>query len=231
MPVITLKNVQKSYLNQPILHPLNLTLPSQQITAITGPAGAGKATLLNLIAGYQNPDAGQIYFNNHLVFNETHNFSLQPHDRKVALLCLDFAFWPHLTLWENIAFPLRNQLTSTALTAQVNRVLVQLELTDLQARYPGDLSPLQKQRLALARVLAQAPAVLVFNEVWSLGNAALAQQLRTTVASLARRLALTTIMVMSDDHAANHLADYLVRLEAGKVVQTTTAQQLVRVTD
>jgi len=231
MPVIKLKNVQKSYLDQPILQPLNLTLPAQQITAITGPASASKATLLNVIAGYQQPDTGRIYFDQRLVFNETHHFSLQPRDRQVAMLCLDFAFWPHLTVRENIAFPLRNMLTGQALITRVNRALVQLELTELQDRYPGDLSQLQKQHLALARILAQQPAVLIFDESWSLGKTDLAQQLRTTVATVARRLALTTVMVTEDDQAATHLADYLVELQHGQIVKTQAAKKLVLTTN
>ncbi|MFC6181761.1 ATP-binding cassette domain-containing protein [Lactiplantibacillus daowaiensis] len=227
MPTITLKHLRKNYLNQQILNLPALILPNHQITAITGPTGAGKSTLLNLIAGYQTPDAGQIYFDQQLVFNSQHQFSLQPTERRVAMLCHDFAFWPHMTVRENIAFPLWNQLPPLVVKQRVNRYLNLLDLQDHQNSYPGELSPIQKQHLALARVLATQPAVLIFNEVLSLGNLALAQHLRQTLTTLARQLAVTTIIVTTSDQVAMQVADYAVQLRQGHLQQAGIAKKLV----
>jgi len=224
MPTITLKHVQKTYLNQPILSDLDLTLPRHQITTITG---KGAATLLGLITGSQRPDAGQIWFDDRLVFSHAApHLNHSPAQRQIAQ-CGDFAFWPHLTLRENIAFPLRHQLSEPLLTQRITRALAQVDLLDDQNRYPGSLSAHQKQALALARSLAQQPAVLIFNDSWQLGHTLLANSLRQRLATLARQLALTTIIVTDDQVAATQLADYVVQLKHGRIQQAGTAKKLV----
>ena len=225
MVAIKLHELSKSY-QHPVINQLNLTIPDQQITALIGPSGSGKSTLLNMIAGLTTPDSGQISFDDQPIFDAAAHFNQPPAQRHLAMVFQDFALWPHMTVQENIAFALEKHLTKPELVAQVNWALEQVNLIDYRQRYPHELSGGQQQRVALARAIAIQPDLVLFDEALSALDPELRTRLQLEIRTLIHDHQLTAIFVTHDRQEALRMADHIVLLRAGQLVQAGTAAQL-----
>lgn len=225
MVAIKLHELSKSF-QGPVINQLSLTIPDQQITALIGPSGSGKSTLLNMIAGLTTPDNGQISFDNQPIFDAATHWNQPPAQRHLAMVFQDFALWPHMTVQENVAFALEKHLTKPELTAQVNWALEQVSLIDFRHRYPRELSGGQQQRVALARALATQPDLILFDEALSALDPELRTRLQLEIRALIHDQHLTAIFVTHDRPEALQVADHLVLLQGGNVVQTGTPAQL-----
>ncbi len=225
MVAIKLHELSKSF-QGPVINQLSLTIPDQQITALIGPSGSGKSTLLNMIAGLTTPDSGQISFDNQPIFDAATHWNQPPAQRHLAMVFQDFALWPHMTVQENVAFALEKHLTKPELTAQVNWALEQVSLIDFRHRYPRELSGGQQQRVALARALATQPDLILFDEALSALDPELRTRLQLEIRALIHDQHLTAIFVTHDRPEALQVADHLVLLQGGNVVQTGTPAQL-----
>ncbi|MBI4298066.1 MAG: ABC transporter ATP-binding protein [Chloroflexi bacterium] len=222
-PVVRMEGVAKSYALTPVLHDLSLEVAWREIVAILGPSGCGKTTTLRLIAGFESPDAGEIFVQGRLVASST--LSLPPERRQVGMVFQDYALFPHLTVAQNVAFGLAGMPEEQ----RKKVVAVMLELVHMEGfaqRYPHQLSGGQQQRVALARALAPCPAALLLDEPFSNLDADMRPRMRQEVLAILREAKTTAVLVTHDQEEAFSLADRVAVLHQGRLEQVDTAENL-----
>ncbi len=196
---------------------LDLTIEDGQFFTFVGPSGCGKSTILNMIAGLEDVSGGTIWFDGMEVNR------LSPGDRDVAMVFQSYALYPHMNVFENIAFPLRMQKAEKACIRQeVKRVAALLGMEDLLARKPRELSGGQKQRVALGRAIIRHPRVFLMDEPLSNLDARLRIDMRTELKRLHRELNITTVYVTHDQAEALALSDRIAILDRGEIQQCGT---------
>ena len=217
---IELKNLSWSAGNLTILHDLSLTIPAGQTLALLGPSGCGKSTLLKLLAGLLQPSAGEIWIGGQCVASARH--CAAPEARNLGMVFQDYALWPHMSVVQNVAFPLRMRgVKKTAALQQAEAALEQVGLAGFGDRKPAMLSGGQQQRVALARALVAKPAILLFDEPLSNLDRDLRETLAQTMAQLLRAAGITAVYVTHDREEANTLADRIIHLAQGQIVSVT----------
>jgi ABC-type Fe3+/spermidine/putrescine transport system ATPase subunit len=225
MPV-ALERVSKRYGLVHALRDVSLGFEAGTLTAILGPSGCGKTTLLRSIAGFAVADTGVIRFGGEDVTR------LPPQRRGTAMVFQSYALWPHMTVFDNVAYGLRRQRVPRAQIAErVRATLALVEIGDVDEvgrRKPGALSGGQQQRVALARALVVEPRVLLLDEPLSNLDAKVRQRLRVEIRRLQRRVRITTIYVTHDQEEALAIADTVVLMNAGAVVQAGPAEDVYR---
>jgi ABC-type Fe3+/spermidine/putrescine transport system ATPase subunit len=220
-----LRRVTKSYGGPPVLEGLSLGIAPDSLTAILGPSGCGKTTLLRIIAGLEDPDEGEVLLGDHPVANP--GPVVPPEERGVALVFQDLALWPHMTVRENIAFPLEARVPDAAKRAK--RVEEAAALVSIGHRLdarPGTLSGGERQRTALARALAGEPRLLLLDEPFGGLDATLRLQMIEAVAEARARLKIAAVLVTHDQAEALGAADRVVVLRGGRVVHEGTPREI-----
>jgi ABC-type Fe3+/spermidine/putrescine transport system ATPase subunit len=224
MVEVQVENVRKTYGKVEALKGVSLDFKSGRLTAILGPSGCGKTTLLRSIAGFIEVDAGRILFDGEEVTG------LPPQRRGTAMVFQNYALWPHMTIFENVAYGLRLQkVPATEIRRRVQKVLALVEignLADVESRKPSALSGGQQQRVALARALVVEPKVLLMDEPLSNLDAKVRQRLRAELRRLQKQVGITAIYVTHDQEEALALADTVVLMDQGTIVQTGTPQEI-----
>jgi len=224
MVEVRVENIRKTYGKVEALRGVSLKFRSGGLTAILGPSGCGKTTLLRSIAGFIEVDAGRIFFESEEVT------SLPPQRRGTAMVFQSYALWPHMTVFENVAYGLRLQKVPAAeIRRRVLKVLELVEignLADVESRKPSALSGGQQQRVALARALVVEPKVLLMDEPLSNLDAKVRQRLRAELRRLQKQVGITAIYVTHDQEEALALADTVVLMDQGTIVQTGTPQDI-----
>ncbi|MFB3817082.1 MAG: ABC transporter ATP-binding protein [Candidatus Methylomirabilales bacterium] len=224
MVEVRVEDVRKTYGKVAALKGASLTFASGALTAILGPSGCGKTTLLRSIAGFIAVDGGRILFDGEAVTD------LPPQRRGTAMVFQNYALWPHMTIFENVAYGLRLQKVPEAeIRRRVLKVLELVEigaLADVESRKPAALSGGQQQRVALARALVVEPKVLLMDEPLSNLDAKVRQRLRAEVRRLQKQVGITAIYVTHDQEEALALADTVVLMDQGRIVQTGTPQEI-----
>ncbi|MGH3242442.1 MAG: ABC transporter ATP-binding protein [Spirillospora sp.] len=218
---IAVKNVSKRFGAFRALDDVSLDIPSGELVALLGPSGSGKTTLLNLIAGFEAPTAGEVFLGQRSITREP------PHRRNVGMVFQDYALFPHLTVFGNVAFPLRlRRVPAPEVRARVGETLAMVGLEGLADRLPRQLSGGEQQRAALARALVFQPPLLLMDE--PLG--ALDRELRMRMAVELRRLhkeaGATTVYVTHDREEALTLSDWIVIMHDGRIDAVGTAEEL-----
>ncbi|KGT93961.1 ABC transporter ATP-binding protein [Enterobacter cancerogenus] len=217
---IELKNLRWSVNNLTILHDLSLTISPGEIVALLGPSGCGKSTLLKLLAGLLQPTAGELWIGDRCAASARHCDA--PEMRNLGMVFQDYALWPHMTVAQNVAFPLRMRgMKKAAAREQADASLAQVGLADFGDRKPALLSGGQQQRVALARALVAKPAILLFDEPLSNLDRDLRETLVHTMADLLRSAGITAVYVTHDREEANTLADRIIHLAQGQIVSVT----------
>jgi len=220
---VRLEGVGKRYGEIWAVRDVTLTVLPGEFFTLLGPSGCGKTTLLRMIAGFARPGAGRI-----LVDGEPID-AVPPWKRDVGLVFQHYALWPHLTVYENVAFGLRERrLPRAEIALKVSAALSQVGLEGFEARRPSQLSGGQQQRVALARTLAVQPRLLLLDEPLSNLDAQLRAQMRVELARLQRDLAITTIYVTHDQSEALALSNRVAVLQSGSVVQEGTPEDIYR---
>ena len=202
---------------------LSFELSRGRLMALLGPSGCGKTTALRLIAGLETPDAGEIWLDGQCVAGPAH--WVPPEARRIGMVFQDYALFPHLTIGQNVAFP----LNKWKLAEREQRVAELLALVGMQGyaeRYPHQLSGGQQQRVALARALASNPAVVLLDEPFSNLDAALRKTMREEVRSILRAANATAIFVTHDQEEALSIADQVAIMNGGAIRQIGTPQQV-----
>uniref|UniRef100_UPI0006679DFA ABC transporter ATP-binding protein n=2 Tax=Klebsiella/Raoultella group TaxID=2890311 RepID=UPI0006679DFA len=214
MASVELIDVAKRYGKQTVLQPLDLTIPDGSFTVLVGPSGCGKSTLLRLLAGLETLSGGTILMNKRPVND------LDPADRDVAMVFQSYALYPHLTVAENLAFHMQVKKVDKQLQkSKVQQVASLLGIDKLLARYPRALSGGQRQRVAMGRAMVRNPQVFLFDEPLSNLDAQLRMELRAEIKSLHQRIHTTMIYVTHDQVEAMTLADQIVVMRDGQIVQ------------
>lgn len=208
------------------LHDLDLELASGEFVALLGPSGSGKTSLLRVIAGLETVDAGVIRIGDEVVARS--GLHVPPEKRNVGVVFQSHALWPHLSVFENVAFPLQQAgVRGDALRDRVLAALDAVELGGLESRMPAQLSGGQKQRVSMARALVAEPRVVLFDEPLASLDVALRRGMLRHIAS-ARRLGITMVYVTHNQEEALALADRVAVLHEGRIEQLATPQQLCR---
>ncbi len=224
MVEVRVENVRKMYGKVEALKDISLNFRSGALTAILGPSGCGKTTLLRSIAGFIGVDAGRILFDTEDVT------TLPPQRRGTAMVFQNYALWPHMTIFQNVAYGLRLQkVAAEDIQRRVRKVLQLVEignLADVESRKPAALSGGQQQRVALARALVVEPKVLLMDEPLSNLDAKVRQRLRAELRRLQKQVGITAIYVTHDQEEALALADTVVLMDQGRIVQTGTPQEI-----
>jgi ABC-type sugar transport system ATPase subunit len=220
---VTLKGLSKSFGSVVALKTLDLDVGAGELVAFLGPSGCGKTTTLLMIAGIYQPTAGEIYFGDRRVEH------LHPRDRDVGMVFQSYALYPHLTLFENVAFPLRLKRTPEAeIRQKVTQTAALLGIQHVLERRPAQVSGGQQQRGALARALVKEPQVLLLDEPLSNLDAQIRVQARGEIRRLQQELGVTSILVTHDQAEALAMADRVAVFSTGELQQLATPDDLYR---
>ncbi|CAG9164125.1 sn-glycerol-3-phosphate import ATP-binding protein UgpC [Cupriavidus pampae] len=218
MASLTLRNVQKTYPGgTQVVHGIDMDIADGEFIVIVGPSGCGKSTLLRMVAGLETVTGGEIHIGSKVV-NE-----LEPAERDIAMVFQNYALYPHMSVYENMAYGLRiRKMSQAEIDQRVKHAAGILELAPLLERKPRQLSGGQRQRVAMGRAIVREPAVFLFDEPLSNLDAKLRVQMRLELKDLHRRLGTTSMYVTHDQVEAMTLADRMMVLSGGRVEQIGT---------
>lgn len=221
---LRLENVTKRFGTVTAVERVSLEIPRGSFTTLLGPSGCGKTTLLRIIAGFYEPDEGHIYLDDKPIDN------VPTHLRGTAMVFQDYALWPHMTVYDNIAYGLRmNKTPQNEIDQRVHETMQLVEMpAEFLKRRPTELSGGQQQRVALARALIVRPRVLLLDEPLSNLDAKVRQRLRLEIRSLQRRIGITTIYVTHDQEEALSMSDIVVVMNQGRVMQMGKPEEIYR---
>src|SRR5881394_4064946 len=215
MAQVHLRGVKKTYDNKiEVIHGIDMEIADGEFIVIVGPSGCGKSTLLRMVAGLETISSGEIAIGERVV-NE-----LEPKDRDIAMVFQNYALYPHMSVYDNMAYGLRIRgLTSAQIDERVQRAAQILELGEFLRRRPRELSGGQRQRVAMGRAIVREPAVFLFDEPLSNLDAKLRVQMRAELQALHRRLGTTSLFVTHDQVEAMTLAQRMIVMNAGRAEQ------------
>ena len=228
MPDLQIDNLRKTFGGTVALDDVSVHAADGELLTLLGPSGCGKSTTLWSIAGLHRPDSGTIRVGGE-VFFDGRRVALAPEDRNCGVVFQSYAVWPHMTVADNVGYPLKIRRVGAAQRrARVAEVLELVELGPYAARYPHELSGGQQQRVALARALAHPPQLLLLDEPFSNLDAKLRSRAREWLRLLQRRLGVTTVFVTHDQDEALSMSDRIVVMEHGRVRQIGTPEEVYR---
>ena len=197
MASVTIKGVTKSFGKVTVLQEFNQKFEDGEFITLLGPSGCGKTTMLRLIAGFEKPSSGEIYIGDKLVSSE--NEFLPPEKRGIGMVFQSYAVWPHMNVFDNIAYPLKIQkIAKNEIEERVSQVLKIVHLEQYKDRFPSELSGGQQQRVALGRALVAQPEILLLDEPLSNLDAKLREEMRYEIKEITKKLKITVIYVTHD---------------------------------
>ena len=221
MAKVDFRGVRKSYGSAAVIHGIDMQVADGEFVVIVGPSGCGKSTLLRMVAGLEPITAGDIAIGDRVVND------LEPKDRDIAMVFQNYALYPHMSVYDNMAYGLKIRgLARDDIRARVNRAAEILELGALLQRKPGQLSGGQRQRVAMGRAIVREPAVFLFDEPLSNLDAKLRVQMRFEIQKLHRRLSTTSLYVTHDQVEAMTLGERLLVMNAGRAEQIGTPMEI-----
>jgi iron(III) transport system ATP-binding protein len=214
---------------QPVVKGVSLEIPAGKLYTLLGPSGCGKTTTLRCIAGLERPDAGEIAIGGDIVFSSARGIFVPPNERNIGMVFQSYAIWPHMSVFDNVAFPLRHQRPRPAkpeIRERVMAALAQVRLDGFAERPAPYLSGGQQQRLALARALVGAPRVLLLDEPLSNLDAKLRDEMRLELREMVERLGITTLFVTHEQIEALTMSDVMAVMKDGIIVQEGTPSEI-----
>ncbi len=225
MAEIRLVNLSKNYGPTVALREISLTVKNGELLALLGPSGCGKTTTLQILAGFLDPDGGEVWSDDRLIS------SLQgvvpPERRRMSLVFQSYALWPHMTVFQNIAFGLEmRRMARGEIKRRVAWILGVVNLSGYEERYPHELSGGQQQRVAVARALVVQPDTLLLDEPLSNLDASLREQMRFEIRRIHRETGITTVYVTHDQAEAMVIADRIAVMNGGQIEQTGTPREI-----
>lgn len=208
---------------------ISLEVKQGQFYTLLGPSGCGKTTTLRSVAGLETPDEGEIFVGDDLLYSSSRGVVVPPYKRDIGMVFQSYAIWPHLNVFENVAFPLREmrpRLSKQEVRQRVLKALALVQLSGLEDRPAPFLSGGQQQRLALARALVREPRVLLLDEPLSNLDAKLREETRFELRELVKRLGITTLYVTHDQLEALTMSDFVAVMAQGCLVQEGTPMEI-----
>lgn len=220
-PVIEFRHVQRAYGDHLVLQDINFLIEAGKFYTLLGPSGCGKTTILRLIAGFDSPGAGQIYLNGQLVNN------LPANQRQLNTVFQDYALFPHLNVYENVAFGLRlRRVSANQVDSAVKEALKLVHLAGYDSREISALSGGQLQRVAIARAIVNRPQVLLLDEALSALDYQLRHEMQRELRALQQRLGITFVLVTHDQSEALAMSDEILVINDGVVQQSGTPKEI-----
>src|SRR5579872_480606 len=214
MATLTLDNIKKSYGDREVVHGVSCAVADGELVVVVGPSGCGKSTLLRIVAGLETVTAGSVAIDGRVVNN------IEPKDRDIAMVFQNYALYPHMSCFDNMAYGLRMRgMGRDAIRMRVERAAATLQLEGLLERKPRQLSGGQRQRVAMGRAIVRDPKVFLFDEPLSNLDAKLRVQMRVEIKRLQQELGTTSLYVTHDQVEAMTLADRLIVMNAGNADQ------------
>lgn len=227
MSSVEFKNVSKSYQDNHILKGISFRINDGEFVSFLGPSGCGKTTSLRLVAGLEKNTAGEIIIGSETVSEPGKDLFIQTKDRKLGMVFQSYAIWPHMNIFENVAFPLRMmKMNEEEIRNKVEEVLKLVELGGLSPRMPNTLSGGQQQRVALARGLVARPRVLLLDEPLSNLDAKLREKMRKDIREIQQHFKMTCIYVTHDQVEAFSMSDRIMIMEKGTITQFGTPAEI-----
>lgn len=230
MSLVKLEKVGKNYSTSGssfAVEDFNLVIQDGEFVSFLGPSGCGKTTTLRMIAGLEKNTHGKIFLGDDLVSDPQNKFFLPPEKRHIGMVFQSYAVWPHMNVFDNVAYPLKIQKKSKAeIDERVFKMLAVVEMEGLEKRMPNQLSGGQQQRVALARGLVMEPKVLLLDEPLSNLDAKLREKMRKDIRDIQQKLKLTVVYVTHDQVEANTMSDRIVIMKSGKIVQVGTPKDI-----
>ena len=228
---IRVNNLVRTYYSEgkqiKALDHVNLTVPANRIFTLLGPSGCGKTTLLRCIVGLEVPDGGEIYIGDNLVWSQEKNIFVPPEQRGLGMVFQTYAIWPHMNVFDNVAYPLQTQkMDRDKIQKKVARVLDFVQLSGFEKRPATKLSGGQQQRVALARALVAEPKLILFDEPLSNLDAKLREETRKELRSFLTELQITAIYVTHDRIEALALSDLIAVMRAGNIVEIAEPKKI-----
>ena len=227
MPDVRIEKLIKRFGSVEAIAGVDIHIPEGKIVTLLGPSGCGKTTTLRCLAGFENANEGKIWIGKQLIFDSRQNINLSPQKRDMGMVFQSYAVWPHMSVFENIAFPLRIRKESRdEIKEKVMRAMNMVGIKELKDRLPSEISGGQQQRVAFARAIVYEPAVLLLDEPLSNLDAKLREQMRFEILELQRKLGITTVFVTHDQEEAMVLSDEVLVMEFGKVIQRGDPEEI-----
>jgi iron(III) transport system ATP-binding protein len=227
MSTVRFEHISKSYGDVKVINDFNLNINDGQFVSFLGPSGCGKTTCLRMIAGLEVNTGGKLFIDEQIVSDSENKQFINPEHRHVGMVFQSYAVWPHMNVFDNIAYPLKVKKVSKDLIDQrVQEILEIVELEGLHTRMPNQLSGGQQQRVALARGLVMKPKVLLLDEPLSNLDAKLREKMRVDIREIQQRFGITCIYVTHDQIEAFSMSDRIVIMNKGDIVQVGTPSEI-----
>jgi multiple sugar transport system ATP-binding protein len=224
---IIIKNLTKRFGDVTAVNNVSLSIEPGSFLTLLGPSGCGKTTLLRCIAGLEDPDEGEIYIGDKLVFSSAKGISLPAGDRDLGLVFQNYALWPHMTVYKNITFALEiRKMTKQEMDKRVKEALAEVQMDGYEDRYPREMSGGQQQRIALARILAYRPKVFLMDEPLSNLDARLRMDMRAELKRMHHMAGATTIYVTHDQVEALTMSSNIAVMKFGVIQQLDTPDRV-----
>lgn len=224
---LSVDNLHLTYGDNPVLKGVSMELKRGEVVSLLGPSGSGKTTLLRAVAGLEKPTAGRITIGNNVVYDGSPRSEIPAEERNLGLVFQSYALWPHKTVFDNVAYPLKlRKVSSGEIKQRVQSVLEQLGLGHLGNRHPHQLSGGQQQRVAIGRALVYNPPVILLDEPLSNLDAKLREEARVFLRELIIKLGLSALMVTHDQNEAMAISDRILLLNNGVIEQQGTPQEM-----
>ena len=226
--IIKVENVAKGYAKHQVLQNLDLNIKKGECFTLLGPSGCGKTVLIRLIAGHEVPDAGKISIDNTTVADSSSGEYIPPERRGLGIVFQDYAVWPHMTVYENIAYPLKMEKRPKDEIDKLVMDMVEIVgMKGLEKRLPSELSGGQQQRVALARALVSDPSVMLLDEPLSNLDANLREEMRFEIKALQRKFGITVMYVTHDQEVALAISDRIAIMDSqGHIRQIGTPYEI-----
>ena len=229
MSEVRIEHVFKRFGDVTAVSDFDLTVKDGEFVSLLGPSGCGKTTSLRMIAGFERATEGEIYIGDHCVSSHIKNTFVPPEKRDIGMVFQSYAVWPHMTVTENVAYPLKIQkVPKEERAARVEEMLKLVHLDEYGSRYPHQLSGGQQQRVALARALVMRPGLLLLDEPLSNLDAKLRESMRFEISSIQKELGITVIYVTHDQSEAMTMSDRVVVMSRGVIQQIGTPYEIYR---
>jgi iron(III) transport system ATP-binding protein len=223
---LVIQGLEKSFGSVQALKATDLTIQQGRFTTLLGPSGCGKTTLLRMIAGLETPDCGELRMGDDILFSSAKRIDKAAHRRNFGMVFQDFALWPHMTVFENVAFGLRASGRTKDLKQVVQEAVEMVRLQGMEQRFPHQLSGGQQQRVAFARAVVTKPQLVLFDEPLSALDAMLRDEMRIELTGLVRDIGLTALYVTHDQVEAMSMSDEIVVMKEGRILQRGTPEQI-----
>ena len=230
MAKVRFENITFKYGNNTILDNFSLEVEESRIIGLVGPSGCGKTTLIRCLCGFIKPEKGEIYIEDTCVFSAEKKINIPPERRKIGVVFQDYAVWPHLTVFENIAYPMKKQkLPKDEIQKRAAYALQQVRMTGYEKHLPSQLSGGQQQRVAIARALVSSSDLIILDEPITNLDLKLREEMLHEIKTIQEKTGTTIIYITHDQEAALQLCDTIAIIEPdGKIAQIGTDEEIVQ---